>query len=297
MIQDILPKKYDNTYSDKAIEQESVCLVFNENMVLVGHRACDNDGEYRHILYDDGTPDNSANDMEMYFPRFKDIAEHVKEYTYLFNVDGEDYFLVKLNTDEAVSGFDYENYKEHRHVNPKYRVFAEMTGYHLYVWYRDNRFCGRCGQLLKKHDKLRAMQCPECGSMIFPRISPAVIVGVSNGDKLLMTKYNGRFYKGYALIAGFVEIGESAEETIKREVFEEVGIRVKNIRYYTSQPWGMDGSFLLGYFAELEGEDNINMDTEELSLARWYTRDEITVFDDDISMTSKMIAAWKAREV
>ena len=74
--------------------------------------------------------------------------------------------------------------------------------------------------------------------MVYPRISPAVIVGILNGDKLLMSKYAGRSYRSYALIAGFIEIGESAEQTVQREVMEEVGLKVKNIRYYKSQPWG-----------------------------------------------------------
>ena len=92
----------------------------------------------------------------------------------------------------------------------------------------------------------RMLQCPCCANMVFPKIAPAVIVGVTHGDKILMTKYAGREYKRYALIAGFTEIGETAEETVKREVMEEVGLTVKNIRYYKSQPWGFDSNLLLG---------------------------------------------------
>ena len=103
--------------------------------------------------------------------------------------------------------------------------------------------------------------------MVFPKIAPAVIVGVTHGDKILMTKYAGREYKRYALIAGFTEIGETAEETVKREVMEEVGLTVKNIRYYKSQPWGFDSNLLLGYFCELAEEEEIHLDEEELSVA------------------------------
>ena len=86
------------------------------------------------------------------------------------------------------------------------------------------------------------LQCPVCNNMVFPKIAPAVIIGLTNNDQIMMTKYAGREYKRYALIAGFTEIGETAEETVHREVMEEVGLKVKNIRYYKSQPWGFDSN-------------------------------------------------------
>ena len=133
--------------------------------------------------------------------------------------------------------------------------------------------------------------------MVYPRISPAVIVGILNGDKLLMSKYAGRSYRSYALIAGFIEIGESAEQTVQREVMEEVGLKVKNIRYYKSQPWGFTDSLLFGYFCELDGDDTIRLDTNELSQAGWYTRDEITLEDDYLSLTREMILQFKEGRV
>ena len=124
-----------------------------------------------------------------------------------------------------------------------------------------------------------------------------MIVGILNGDKLLMSKYAGRSYRSYALIAGFIEIGESAEQTVQREVMEEVGLKVKNIRYYKSQPWGFTDSLLFGYFCELDGNDTIRLDTNELSQAGWYTRDEITLEDDYLSLTREMILQFKEGRV
>lgn len=297
MIQDIFPKKYDNNYyPDKAPDENSVCMVFKDCYVLTGHEA--SEGK-RYI------PAESASSLEkdapagdVFFPRFGQIGELVLGYRYLFAIDGEEYFLVThYRCDEEPDwtsyGFSYEHYKALRHAEPKDRVFALMTAYHLHCWYRDNAHCGRCGGETFHDTRLRALRCPDCGNLIFPRISPAVIVGVHDGSHLLMTKYNGRDYKGYALIAGFVEIGESAEDTVRREVLEETGIHVKNVSYFASQPWGMDGSFLLGYYAELDGGDRIELDREELSMAGWYTAEEITVSDDDISLTSRMIDNWK----
>ena len=137
------------------------------------------------------------------------------------------------------------------------------------------------------------MRCPSCNVTHYPKISPAVIVAVTNGDKLLMTKYAGRSYKNYALIAGFAEIGETIEETVKREVMEEAGLKVKNIRYYKSQPWSFTDTLLLGFWCEVDGDDTITMDEEELSVAEWIGRDEITMEYDGISLTNEMIMWFK----
>jgi len=168
-----------------------------------------------------------------------------------------------------------------------------MTAYHLYVWYRNNRFCGHCGTATIHDEKERMLRCPQCGNMIFPRISPAVIVAVVDGSKILMSKYAGREYKRYALIAGFTEIGETAEETVAREVMEEVGLSVKNIRYYKSQPWGIDGNLLLGFFADLDGDGTIRLDEEELAEAEWFERDAMPAHDDGISLTREMMGVFE----
>ena len=123
----------------------------------------------------------------------------------------------------------------------------------------------------------RALVCPVCGQTEYPKISPAVIVAITNGNKLLMSRYrvNHSTYRGYALIAGFVEIGETFEETVRREVMEEVGLKVKNIRYFKSQPWAFTDTEMIGFFAELDGDDKIRLQEDELSEAGWYTREEI----------------------
>ena len=129
--------------------------------------------------------------------------------------------------------------------------------------------------------------------MIFPKIAPAVIIAVTDGDRILMSKYADRDYKKYALLAGFTEIGETAEETVAREVMEEVGLKVKNICYYKSQPWGIDSNLLLGYFCELDGDDTIVMDTTELAVAQWFHREEMPVQDDGISLTREMMRVFQ----
>ena len=180
-----------------------------------------------------------------------------------------------------------------RQLQSKEICFAAMTAWHLYNWYRVNRYCGNCGGKTVHDGKERMMRCPECGNMIFPRISPAVIVAVTNGDRLLLSKYAGRAYTRYALIAGFTEIGETLEQTVTREVMEEVGLKVRNIRYYKSQPWGVDGNVLMGFYCDLDGSDSIHIDETELSMAEWFPRDDLPAHDDGISLTREMIRIFE----
>lgn len=182
-----------------------------------------------------------------------------------------------------------------RRTKPKEECYAGETAYHLYVWYRDNSFCGRCGEHLEYSHKERAMLCPSCGNVVYPKIAPAVIVGIlnSSGDKIVMTRYAGREYKGHALVAGFCEIGETAEDTVRREVLEEVGLHVRNIRYYKSQPWGFDSNLLFGYYCTADEDEPIHMDDGELAKAVWISRDEIGEEEWNLSLTAEMIMHFK----
>ena len=125
----------------------------------------------------------------------------------------------------------------------------------------------------------------------------AVIIGVTDGNRILMSKYAGRSYKKYALLAGFTEIGETVEETVAREVMEEVGLKVKNIRYYKSQPWAFSDTLLIGFYCDLDGDAEVTLDEEELALAEWFERDEIPVEPSRDSLTNEMIIKFKQGEV
>ncbi len=189
--------------------------------------------------------------------------------------------------------WQYESVRPLRQLTSKEVCFAVMTAWHLYNWYRANRFCGACGAPTIHDDKERMVRCPACGNLIFPRISPAVIVAVTDGDRLLLSKYAGRAYTRYALLAGYTEIGETLEGTIRREVMEEVGLQIKNIRYYKSQPWGVDGNLLAGFFCDLDGDDTIRLDRTELAMAQWYDRNNLPAHDDGISLTREMIRVFE----
>ena len=175
-------------------------------------------------------------------------------------------------------------------------VYTAFTAFHLDHWYHTSRFCGRCGKRMSYGKKERMMECPACGNQVYPRINPAVIVGVISPDhkKLLVTQYaRSRGVKVCALVAGFTEIGETFEDTVRREVMEEVGLRVKNIRYYKSQPWGIADDILAGFYCEAEEGQEVRLDTDELRSAVWQTPDEITGQPDNLSLTNEMMIYFK----
>jgi len=161
-----------------------------------------------------------------------------ERFTYLFELDGREYYLLRDETPRGPDGWTYRDINIFRTEQPKEIAFAAVSAWHLCCWYRDTRFCGRCGTPLEHDVNERMMHCPRCGNMIFPRINPSVIVAVTHGDYLLLTQYANRpGATRTALIAGFTEFGETAEQTVHREVMEEVGLKIKNLRYYKSQPW------------------------------------------------------------
>jgi len=210
---------------------------------------------------------------------------------YAFSLQGKRYFLWMGEAGEVEGdSYTYVSVNDLRQMTAKNVCFALMTAWHIYSWYRVNRYCGNCGHPTIHDDKERMMRCSKCGNMIFPRIAPAVIIGLTNGDKLMLSQYAAnRNYKRYGLLAGFIEIGETAEEAVAREVMEEVGLKVKNIRYYKSQPWGIAGNLSIGYFCDLDGDDHVHLDENELSLAEWYDRDNLPAKDDGFSLTREMV--------
>lgn len=214
------------------------------------------------------------------------------DYRYLFRIDDAEFFIAE-GLKSVPEGFQYEDINIFRkRTEEKFMDFGGIEAFHLHNWYSTNRFCGRCGGRMKHSNRERALVCEDCANTVYPKISPAVIVAVSDGDRLLLTRYAGRT-SGHALVAGFVEIGEAPEDAAKREVMEETGIKIKNLRYYRSQPWGFSQSLLMGFYAELDGSPEITVDTSELSTAFWVERKEIEADFDDFSLTNDMICRFK----
>lgn len=162
----------------------------------------------------------------------------------------------------------------------------------LSEWSRNNQFCGACGSQMKTHDSERAMYCDCNNLLVYPRISPCIIVLVTKGEELLLAhnkNFPGAFY---STLAGFIEAGESAESAIHREIYEEVKIKVKNIKYYGSQSWPFPSQLMLGYHAEyLEGD--ITPDGEEIDSADWFNFKKLPqVPTGNISISGQLIESY-----
>ena len=231
----------------------------------------------------------------MLFPRFKEFNDDFEHIIYLFSIEEQKFFLITDKINNTLVDYKFMSLKDIRSQMkaPLTMMFAAYTAWHLALWYRDNQFCGRCGNKTKHSETERAVICNSCGHIIYPKIMPAVIVGVTNGNQLLLTKYAHRNLPYYALIAGFVEIGETVEECVQREVMEEVGLKVKNIRYYKSQPWGVVQDLLMGFFCEVDGDTTIKLERNELKEAVWTAREDIIGQSDDWSLTHNMMMKFK----
>ncbi|MCL4871216.1 MAG: NAD(+) diphosphatase [Anaerolineae bacterium] len=162
-------------------------------------------------------------------------------------------------------------------------------------WDRHHQYCGRCGSATQDKPGERAKQCPHCGQTNFPRISPAIIVAVTKGDKILLGR-NHRSPQGFfSVIAGFVEPGETLEECVQREVLEETGILVENIRYFGSQPWPFPHSLMIGFTATYQGGE-IAPDNDEIAEAHWFTAENLPLIPGKISISRQLIDWFVAQQ-
>ena len=159
---------------------------------------------------------------------------------------------------------------------------------------RNHRFCGRCGTPTRSRGHERAKECPACGLVAYPRVSPAMMALVTRGKEMLLARAH-RFAPGmYSALAGFVEPGETIEDCVRREVREEVGVEVTDITYFASQSWAFPHSLMIAYTATWAGGD-IRLDDDEIAEARWFHVDELPKLPMSVSIARRLIDATAAR--
>lgn len=271
MIQDLGAHTYHIEYQPVPLTEKGVLLAYRGRSILV----------------------KITGDKTFTLPVYADYAEKDPEtFRWLFFGDTDQFYLSREELPEK-DGFAYVSINYLRSARPRYLAFAGVAGLSLFNWYSNHHFCGHCGRPMQHSQTERMVYCEHCKTMIYPRICPAVIVAVRNGDKILVSKYAGREYKNIALIAGFAEVGETIEETVHREVKEEVGVNVKNLTFYKSQPWCFTDTLLFGFFCDLDGSDALTVDHQELASARWISREEIPEDTEKASLTMEMLTLFK----
>ena len=297
MIQDLGQHHFHNQYHpEKKPREEDFFLSFSGKTVLAKRESGEKVEASDSIMTGDGLslrcPEGegfSFYQIKDYLSSFPKEAEEVQEnalsrkgekqtkendwrraFTYLFSLDGQDYYYLK----EIVDFGEYLSLEELRREfkGPKSLLFLANTGMHLFHFYQKHRYCGVCGSKTEKDQRERAMRCPNCQEVFYPKIMPAVIVGIIHKEKILCTRYAHQLSYLPALVAGFIEIGETAED------------------------------LLLGYFAKVDeekasftetGEVQIIRDEEELSEAVWLSRDEVELQGNDFSLTNEMMRTFK----
>jgi NAD+ diphosphatase len=224
---------------------------------------------------------------------FKTTVDELKlrilETYYLGKLDGCDCYCIETDeTEDLPEGMFFK-----RFISLLERIDAEIfalagRGYQILNWDKKNRFCGSCGFPTERKADEWAKVCQKCGNVIYPKISPAVIVGVIKENQILLAHSKNFKEKFFSIIAGFVEPGETFEDCIKREVYEEVGLKVKNLKYFGSQPWPFPDSLMVGFTAEYESGEII-VDGIEITAAGWYTGDNLPNKPTNASIAGRII--------
>jgi len=234
-------------------------------------------------------------DGDLRDPALRELTERTRRVVYFGRLDEVDCYAGDLSSDEGLpAGYSATALRPLYGKIPVDIMRPARFAGHLLHWDRSTRYCGTCGGPNDDKADERAKTCPACGALAFPRLSPAVIVAILDGEKILLA-HNKRFSAPiYSLIAGFVEMGETLEECVAGEVGEEEGVRVTNIRYFGSQPWPFPDSLMIGFVADYAGGD-IRVDGTELHDAKWFSPPDLPNLPASDSIARKIIT-WYEKE-
>lgn len=231
-----------------------------------------------------------------HLPDFERLGLPVLRRNFLGLLDGEACFALEVSEKSvAPDGMLFSGLRSLYGRVPEDLFWIAGRAVQIVDWDRTHQFCGRCGVATVPRPHERAKECPQCGLIQFPRLAPAIIVLVERGDEMLLGRARRFPTAMYSTLAGFVEPGETLEEAVIREVQEETGILVKNIRYFGSQPWPFPHSLMIGFTAEY-AEGEIVIDDEEMMDARWFTAENLPDLPGPISIARKLIDSFLARQ-
>ncbi len=277
MLHEIAPHRFNNEFlAHKTVSDNDFILHFQKDSIFLK---------------------TNGNGLEI--PRKKDFGaiSDQTETIFLFRLNDVPCFLVwdEIKTDNPQ--LIYQNISFFRQAKEQEVAWISLAGFHLRNWYAQNRFCGMCGTRMQHKADERALVCPNCKNTVYPKISPAIIVAITCNDRILLARNANFPGHWFSLIAGYADVGESLEETVVREVKEEVGIDVWNIRYYKSQPWPLSGSVMIGFVAEADENQPIRIDDREIAEAAWFKRGSVPPHPLKISIAGEMIEKFEKGEL
>lgn len=216
---------------------------------------------------------------------------------YIGELNGSSYYGANIADKPELPGFDFIKLRQlSQHAAREYWAIA-FRAYHVMNWLKNNRYCGRCGHAMKLVTEVQelAVSCPDCSNIVYPRISPAIIVAVLKDDRILLA-HSSRFPPGrYSVIAGFVEPGETMENCVRRELQEEVGIEVDNIEYFGSQPWPFPDSLMVAFTASYSS-GKITVDQNEILDADWFTAHALPNIPEKGTISRQLIDWFLAQQ-
>ncbi len=214
------------------------------------------------------------------------------EPVYVGRFDDREVYVAELASDAPVPDSEWVSLRDAVLTTPRDTAAMLGTAIQVQQWWRDHRYCGRCGRTTGYHPAERARWCEHCRIPWYARLAPCVIVVIRRGDRFLLARSSRtrRYY--YSLIAGFVEPGESAEEAVVREVLEETGLEVTNVRYRASQPWPFPHQLMLGYFADYAGGELV-LQEDELADADWFEPGNLPPIPPDTTIAGRLIQAME----
>jgi NAD+ diphosphatase len=218
------------------------------------------------ILTIDGVhPWRPLNQDEWRWLGLESLADH-----YLGKVNDIPIYSHEVNPDsDNPDGYEFETLWSFLNQVEQSVFYLVGRAKQIVEWHRNHHFCGQCGNVTESSNLDRSRKCPSCKQMFYPRLSPSIIVLVNRGEEILLAKHAKTRGKFYSTLAGFVEPGEAIEEAVHREVMEEVGVRIKNLKYFSSQSWPFPNSLMLGFHAEYESGEFV-LQEEEIADAQWF---------------------------
>ncbi|MBE0485181.1 NAD(+) diphosphatase [Marinobacter sp.] len=201
--------------------------------------------------------------------------------------------FVSTLPDSGMPGLETVTLRDALLLCPEAPTDLLSTGFQVWQWWQDHRYCGRCGKPTQPHASERARWCGHCHVPWYPRIAPCVIVIIRREDRFLLARSSRVTRNFYSLIAGFVEPGESLEQAVAREVKEETGLDVCNVRYQSSQPWPFPHQLMMGFVADYQGGE-LCLQQDELADAGWFSADDHPPIPPETTIAGRLIGAVKA---